>query len=125
MHGVCSTQQAPSKKKEKKKRPRPPASDAPSSVADISDVDGGGGVSAPETAEEIRPLSMAEKRARKAEARAAKIEAARLKKETEARDARTAELDLQDGSKTFTIKVPWGLLGFGSFVSLLSRHRVV
>lgn len=48
---------------------------------------------------------MAERRARKVEARAAKIDAAKLKKETAARDARMAELDLQDSSKTFTVKV--------------------
>lgn len=93
------------RKKRKKKRPQPPVSDAPSSIAERSDVDGGDGTSTRETAEAVRPLTMAERRARKAEARAAKIEAARLKKETEARDARMAEVDLEDGAKTFTIKV--------------------
>eukprot|EP00903_Cladosiphon_okamuranus_P014972 g13857.t1 len=95
---------APQMKKKKKKRPQSPASDAPSSMAGISDVEGGGATGARETAEAVGPLTMAERRARKAEARAAKIEAARLKKEAEARDARIAELDQQDASKTFTIK---------------------
>ncbi|CAN0119299.1 unnamed protein product [Ectocarpus sp. 12 AP-2014] len=52
----------------------------------------------------IGPLAVAERRARKAEARAAKIDAAKLKKETAARDARMAELDLQDSATTFTVK---------------------
>lgn len=81
-------------------------------MAERSDVDGSGELSAPETAAAVRPLTMAERGARKAEARAAKIEAARIKKETEARDARVAELDLQDGSKTFTIKVYGASVGW-------------
>lgn len=55
---------------------------------------------------------MAERRARKAEARAAKIDAAKLKKETAARDARMAELDLQDSSRTFTVTVSRRLKAF-------------
>lgn len=73
-------------------------------MAERSNVEGGGGTSGPETAEAIAPLTMAERRARKAAARSTKIEAARLKKEAEARDTRMAELDQQDASKMFTIK---------------------
>ncbi|CAM9215021.1 unnamed protein product [Ectocarpus sp. 4 AP-2014] len=84
----------PKKKKKKKKTER-------------SDINGGdnGANSRPESpGTPIGPLTLAERRARKAEARAAKIDAAKLKKETAARDARMAELDLQDSSKTFTVK---------------------
>lgn len=58
-----------------------------------------------EPAAAVSPLTMAERRARKAEARAARIETALLKKEAAARDARLKELDLQDDSKKFTMKV--------------------
>ncbi|CBN78671.1 conserved unknown protein [Ectocarpus siliculosus] len=86
---------APKKKKKKKKK------------TERSDINGGdnGANSRPESpGTPIGPLTVAERRARKAEARAAKIDAAKLKKETAARDARMAELDLQDSSKTFTVK---------------------
>ncbi|CAM9710852.1 unnamed protein product [Ectocarpus fasciculatus] len=83
----------PKKKKKKQKTER-------------SDIDGGDNDahSRPESpGTPIGPLTVAERRARKAEARAAKIDAAKLKKETAARDARMAELDLQDSSRTFTV----------------------
>lgn len=101
LDGARSTPQTPTqKKKKKKKREQQPASNAPSSVAERSDVGGGD-----ETPAAVGPLTMAERRARKAEARATKIEAARLKREMQARDARIAELDLQDDAKAFTVKV--------------------
>ncbi|CAB1121058.1 unnamed protein product [Ectocarpus sp. CCAP 1310/34] len=84
----------PKKKKKKKKTER-------------SDINGGdnGANSRPESPGTlIGPLTVAERRARKAKARAAKIDAAKLQKETAARDGRMAELDLQDSSKTFTVK---------------------
>lgn len=53
----------------------------------------------------LGPLSPAERRARKARARAAKIEEARSKREAAVRDERVAELDRQDGVKGFGFKV--------------------
>ncbi|CAN0248639.1 unnamed protein product [Ectocarpus sp. 12 AP-2014] len=84
---------SPKKKKNTKKTER-------------SDINGGdnGADSRPESpGTPIGPLTVAERRARKAEARAAKIDATKHKKETAARDARMAALDLQDSSKTFTV----------------------
>ncbi|CAM9304151.1 unnamed protein product, partial [Hapterophycus canaliculatus] len=85
------------------------ASVTPPSVAETADVDCNRNdretPAEGEIAEAVPPFTMADRRARKAEARAARIEAALLKKETAARDARLKELDLQDGSKKFTMKM--------------------
>lgn len=76
-------------------------------MAERSEFDSGDGAGAggPETGAAVGPLTMAERRARKAESRAAKLEAARLKKELAARDARLEELALEDQSKAFNLKV--------------------
>ncbi|CAM9611224.1 unnamed protein product [Scytosiphon promiscuus] len=87
-------------------KPSPaPARADPSGVVDASDAESdGNGMEIRATgrpAAVVPPLTMAERRARKAQARAARIEAALLKKEAAARDARLEELDLQDNSKKF------------------------
>ncbi|CAM9595183.1 unnamed protein product [Pylaiella littoralis] len=80
-------------------------SDVPSSMAERSDIDVGGGAASPVTDAEVGPLTMAERRARKAEFRAAKLEASRLKlKEIAARDARLKEMAQEDRSKAFNLK---------------------
>lgn len=123
LDGARSTPQTPTqkKKKKKKKREQQPVSNAPSSVAERSDVGGGD-----ETPAAVGPLTMAERRARKAEARATKMQAARLKREMQARDARIAELDLQDDAKAFTVKV-CGVprLGSRSCIRFLCGHWVL
>lgn len=53
----------------------------------------------------VAPLSPAERRARKARARVARIEESRIKKEMALRNEKLAELDRQDNSKNFNIKV--------------------
>lgn len=105
-------------KRQKKKReelPLAPAPARPSNVTETPDTDGDDHGREPRVAGEpaptVPPLTMAERRARKAEARAARIEAALLKKEAAARDARSKELDLQDDSKKFTVKVSTWMAG--------------
>lgn len=70
----------------------------------------------------VRPLTMAERRARKAEVRAARIEAALLKREAAARDARLKELDLQDDSRKFMVKVSKSLRGLSERVGRRCRQ---
>lgn len=88
------------KKKKKRNPPLTGQSERCSSLSDENREVGG-------DASPVGLLSPAERRARKARARVARLDETARKKEEARRDARLAELDKTDGAKTFFLKVRW------------------
>lgn len=74
-------------------------------MAEKFDIDVVGEAGGSEIGAAVGPLTMAERRARKAELRTAKLEATRLKRELAATDARREEWALDEHSKSFNLKV--------------------